>query len=288
MLDVVVLPCVPVTAIVGFSRVSSPSRSARCSSRWPRSRATRARGCRAGSRSRRRPRRPSGTLAASWPAARLDARARAARAAYGGAGRAVGAGDRRAERARDQREAAHARRRRCRRSAAARPAQGRSMARRLASGATSGRPRRPGRRQPPLPRSAQLRVDVAGRVELRSRTCRRRRRARRRETVKRRVRASDGELVAIVSAGSMYSSVRRRCRRSTRSVAVRLERHGARCARRSWPRRPAPWSRWSRNAGSAIAARIPMIRITTRELDQREAAVVALTVGQAKCHASQR
>jgi crotonobetainyl-CoA:carnitine CoA-transferase CaiB-like acyl-CoA transferase len=39
MLDVVVLPCVPVTAMVGRSRVSSPSRSARCSSRWPRSRA---------------------------------------------------------------------------------------------------------------------------------------------------------------------------------------------------------------------------------------------------------
>ena len=35
MLDVVVLPWVPVTAIVGFSRVSSPSRSARCSSGAP-------------------------------------------------------------------------------------------------------------------------------------------------------------------------------------------------------------------------------------------------------------
>ena len=35
MLDVVVLPWVPETAIVGLSRVSSPSRSARCSSGAP-------------------------------------------------------------------------------------------------------------------------------------------------------------------------------------------------------------------------------------------------------------
>jgi hypothetical protein len=35
MLAVVVLPWVPVTAIAGFSRVSSPSSSERCSSRAP-------------------------------------------------------------------------------------------------------------------------------------------------------------------------------------------------------------------------------------------------------------
>ncbi len=35
MLAVVVLPCVPVIAIVGFRRVSSPSSCARCSSRPP-------------------------------------------------------------------------------------------------------------------------------------------------------------------------------------------------------------------------------------------------------------
>ena len=35
MLDVVVLPWVPETAIVGFRRVISPSRSARCSSGAP-------------------------------------------------------------------------------------------------------------------------------------------------------------------------------------------------------------------------------------------------------------
>ena len=67
MLDVVVLPCVPVTAIVGRRRVSSPSSSARCSSRSP-ARAPRARGSPAGSRDETTSSAPAGTFAAAWPA----------------------------------------------------------------------------------------------------------------------------------------------------------------------------------------------------------------------------
>ena len=70
MLEVVVLPCVPVTAIVGRRRVSSPSRSARCSSA-PRSRAARS-GLSAGIALETTTSAPAGTLAAAWPTARLD------------------------------------------------------------------------------------------------------------------------------------------------------------------------------------------------------------------------
>ncbi len=91
MLDVVVLPCVPVTAIVGRSRVSSPSRSARCSSR------SRARGD-GPLRVVRRDRARDDDLGAGGDVGRvvaggrLDARPRAA-GGVGRAGRAVGAGD---------------------------------------------------------------------------------------------------------------------------------------------------------------------------------------------------
>src|SRR5689334_10020472 len=62
MLAVVVLPCVPVTASVGFRRVSSPSRSARCSSRAvPRS------GLSGGIADEYTTSAPAGTFAASWP-----------------------------------------------------------------------------------------------------------------------------------------------------------------------------------------------------------------------------
>ena len=67
MLDVVVLPWVPVTAIVGRSRVSSPSSSARCSSRRPRSRAAARSGLSGGIAVETTTSAPSGTLAASWP-----------------------------------------------------------------------------------------------------------------------------------------------------------------------------------------------------------------------------
>ena len=69
MLDVVVLPCVPVTAIVGRSRVSSPSSSARCNSRSPRSRALTRSGLSTGMAEEITTSAPSGTLAASCPIA---------------------------------------------------------------------------------------------------------------------------------------------------------------------------------------------------------------------------
>jgi hypothetical protein len=40
-------------------------------------------------------------------------------------------------------------------------------------------------------------------------------------------------------------------------------------AEASWP-----FCCWPRNEGRAIAARMPMIRMTTRELDEREALLV--------------
>jgi hypothetical protein len=61
MLDVVVLPWVPETAIVGFRRVISPSRSARCISGARRS------GLLSGIALEYTTSAPSGTLAASWP-----------------------------------------------------------------------------------------------------------------------------------------------------------------------------------------------------------------------------
>ena len=82
MLDVVVLPCVPVTAIVGRRRVSSPSSAARCSSRWPRSRATTRSGLSGGIAVETTSSAPAGTFAASWPAAGSMPSARS-RAAYG-------------------------------------------------------------------------------------------------------------------------------------------------------------------------------------------------------------
>ena len=82
MLDVVVLPCVPVTAIVGRSRVSSPSSSARCSSRWPRSRATTRSGLSGGIAVETTSSAPAGTFAASWPATGSMPSARSG-AAYG-------------------------------------------------------------------------------------------------------------------------------------------------------------------------------------------------------------
>src|SRR5215218_8133155 len=66
MLAVVVLPCVPVTAMVGRRRVSSPSRSARCSSRSPRSRAAARSGFSGGIADDTTSSAPAGTLAASW------------------------------------------------------------------------------------------------------------------------------------------------------------------------------------------------------------------------------
>ena len=77
MLDVVVLPWVPETAIVGLSRVSSPSRSARCISGRAALRVGRA-----GSRSSRRPRRPRGRWRRRGRSA-ARSRPRAASAAYG-------------------------------------------------------------------------------------------------------------------------------------------------------------------------------------------------------------
>ncbi len=80
MLDVVVLPWVPLIAIVGFSRVSSPSSSARCSSRWPRSRAIARSGFSGGIALETTTSAAGGTLAASWrsagstPSARSGAR----------------------------------------------------------------------------------------------------------------------------------------------------------------------------------------------------------------------
>ncbi len=71
MLDVVVLPCVPVTAIVGRSRVISPSRSARCSSRSPRSRAATRSGFSGGIALETTTSAPSGTFAASCPSLTL-------------------------------------------------------------------------------------------------------------------------------------------------------------------------------------------------------------------------
>ena len=65
MLDVVVFPCVPVTAIVGRRRVSSPSRSARCSSGAPVPRS----GLSAGIALETTTSAPAGTLAAAWPTA---------------------------------------------------------------------------------------------------------------------------------------------------------------------------------------------------------------------------
>ena len=67
MLDVVVLPWVPETAIVGRRRVSSPSSSARCSSRWPRSRAIARSGFSGGIAVETTTSASGGTLAASWP-----------------------------------------------------------------------------------------------------------------------------------------------------------------------------------------------------------------------------
>ena len=69
MLDVVVLPWVPVTATVGRSRVSSPSSAARCSSRWPRSRAIARSGFSAGIAEDTTSSASGGTLAASCPTA---------------------------------------------------------------------------------------------------------------------------------------------------------------------------------------------------------------------------
>src|SRR5215218_4812021 len=69
MLDVVVLPWVPVTAIVGRRRVSSPSRSARWSSRRPRSRAAARSAFSGGIALETTSSAPSGTFAAAWPMA---------------------------------------------------------------------------------------------------------------------------------------------------------------------------------------------------------------------------
>ena len=81
MLDVVVLPCVPVTAIVGLQpRELAEQVGAVQLAR--RARARRARGCRAGSRSSTTTSAPSGTLAASWPIAGSMPAARSG-AAYG-------------------------------------------------------------------------------------------------------------------------------------------------------------------------------------------------------------
>ena len=86
MLDVVVLPWVPVTAIVGRSALSSPSRSARCSSRRPRSRAAARSGLSAGMAVETTTSAPSGTLRGvvagrgSIPAARSRARTASRRA----------------------------------------------------------------------------------------------------------------------------------------------------------------------------------------------------------------
>ena len=79
MLEVVVLPCVPVTAIVGRSRVISPSSSARWSSRSPRSRPAARSGLPGGIAEETTSSASAGTLSAacpatgSIPAARSDA-----------------------------------------------------------------------------------------------------------------------------------------------------------------------------------------------------------------------
>ena len=106
MLDVVVFPCVPVTAIVGRRRVSSPSRSARCSSRSPRSRAAARSGFSGGIALETTTSAPSGTFAAAWPTAGSIPAARSG-AGVRRAGRAVRARHARAERVGDEREAAH-------------------------------------------------------------------------------------------------------------------------------------------------------------------------------------
>ena len=102
MLDVVVLPCVPVTAIVGRSRVSSPSSSARCSSLSPRSRATVRSGLSAGIALDTTTSAPGGTFAASCSRTSSPGVAEVR-----GVGRAVRAGDLGAERLRHPRQAAH-------------------------------------------------------------------------------------------------------------------------------------------------------------------------------------
>ena len=78
MLDVVVLPCVPVTAIVGRSRVSSPSSSARCSSRSPRSRAAARSGFSGGIAEETTSSAPSGHVGRVVARGGLDAERRAA------------------------------------------------------------------------------------------------------------------------------------------------------------------------------------------------------------------
>ena len=76
MLEVVVLPCVPVTAIVGRSRVISPSRSARWSSRSPRSRAAARSGFSGGIALEKTTSAPSGTFSAACGTALSPVRAR--------------------------------------------------------------------------------------------------------------------------------------------------------------------------------------------------------------------
>ena len=116
MLDVVVLPWVPETAIVGRSRVSSPSSSARCSSRWRAGARSRARGSRAGSRSSTTTSAPSRHVGGVVALDRLDPGGAQPRG-VGGAARAVRARHRR-RRARARRARARSSpRRRCPRSA---------------------------------------------------------------------------------------------------------------------------------------------------------------------------
>ena len=104
MADVVVLPCVPVTARQRRSAAIWARRSARCSSRAAPPAAP---GCRAGWPWSTRPRRRSGTLAAAWPiTGSIPCVGQPVGVAGGGA---VGAGDLRAERGGDESQAAHAR-----------------------------------------------------------------------------------------------------------------------------------------------------------------------------------
>ena len=103
MLDVVVLPCVPVTAIVGRSRVSSPSSVGAVQLA---ARPVRALGVVGGDRARDDDLGAGGDVGRVVADGRLDPGG-AQRAAVGRAGGAVGARDARAERVRDEREAAH-------------------------------------------------------------------------------------------------------------------------------------------------------------------------------------
>ena len=106
MLEVVVLPCVPVTAIVGLQprqlaeQLGAVQLALAALARVARS------GFSGGIALETTTSAPSGTLAASWPAAGSTPSARSG-ARYGEPGARSEPGDLGAERARDQREAAH-------------------------------------------------------------------------------------------------------------------------------------------------------------------------------------